>query len=112
MLVQMDLDLPGLEETLAAILPLGIQPLRLHWSGRALRLDAKAPFLGAVTLTADVHLQPGSMVLSRFELEGAGLAKAMALQKLREAVSGLDRRWKGLRAYGEPEGDRLHLAWT
>lgn len=108
----MDLDLPGLEQTLAAFLPLGLQPLELHWEQRRLRLDLLAPLLGRVALTADVAVQPGGLQLSRFDLEGAGLAKGLALEKLREAVSGLDRSSRGLHAYGEPDGERLHLTWS
>lgn len=108
----MNLDLPGLEETLAAILPLGVKPERLQFDQQSLRLDARIPFLGSVALTAAVAVQPGSMVLSRFDLERAGIAKALALQKVREAVAGLDRSYRGLRAYGEPDGERLHLTWN
>lgn len=111
MQVSLDLDLPGLEEALSELSPFGIRPLRLQLRGERLELEAQAPLLGSVQLTAEARQRPGELVLERFDLAGAGLARSLALQKLREAIAALDRRWKRIRVFGEPDGERLHLAW-
>lgn len=112
MQISVDLDPAGLGEALAEVLPLGIRPLALQLTGERLRLHAKAPMLGEVVLVAAVELGAGEMILSRFDLEGAGLAKAFALGKLREAVSDLDRMAGPFHAWGEVDGDRLRVRWT
>ncbi len=114
MQIRIDLALDGLEQLLARLLPLGgkIRPVGLDLDGERLRLDAEAPLVGRVTLVAKVQTGPGRLLLSSFDLEGAGLARGMVLSTLRGKLAELDERWNGLRAWGEPEGERLHLEWA
>jgi hypothetical protein len=111
--VSIDLDLPGLGQHLGSQLPLGgmVQPTALRVGASGLELDLKAPMVGAVTLTADLAATRGRLTLSRFDLRGAGLAKGFVLAGLHKKVAELDEEWSGLRAHGEPDGDRLHLLW-
>jgi hypothetical protein len=68
--------------------------------------------VGACTLTAQVSVGQGKLVLSRFDLEGAGLAKPLALGALRRKVSETDRQSGAWRVWGESEGGRLQLSWS
>lgn len=111
MRVRAELDLPGLEDALAGLLPLGVVPLGLDVAPGGLRLRARAPMVGEVVLTAELHQAPGRLTLAGLDLEGAGLARGLILGRLRQAVAGLDRRHGDLRLWGEADGERLHLAW-
>jgi len=114
MRIAIDLDLDGLEQLLSRLLPLGgkIQPTGLELDMSRLRVEAQAPLVGRVTLVAKVRPAAGALVLSDFDLEGAGIARGMALGTLRSRLAELDERWNGVRAWGESDGDRLHLEWT
>ena len=50
--LSLDLDLEDLEEALKHWLPAGIKPRSLRLDGDKLRLEAKAPLLGAITAHA------------------------------------------------------------
>jgi len=111
MRLRADLDLPGLEEALAGLLPLGVVPLGLELGPGVLRLRARAPMVGEVVLVARLLQEPGRLTLADLDLEGAGLARGLVLGRLRQAIAGLDRRHGQLHLWGESDGERLHLAW-
>ncbi len=113
MKIVIDLDLEGLERVLGRLLPLGgkVRPTGIRLDMQRLRLRGQAPLLGEVVLVAKVTPSPGRLLLSGFDLEGAGLARGMALSALKRRIGEMDERWNGLRVWGEPEGDRLHLEW-
>ena len=112
MQISIDLDLPGLESVLADLLPAGIELRGLKMDHNGMRASLQAPMVGACTLTAQLSVGQGKLVLSRFDLEGAGLAKPLALGALRRKVSETDRQRGPWRVCGESDGGRLELSWT
>lgn len=112
MQLSIDLALPGLEAVVADLLPAGIELHGLHLDAASMRADLRAPMVGACTLTAAVDVAPGRLTLSRFDLKGAGLAKGLALGKLRGKLAELDRRRPPWRVWGESDGDRLQVSWA
>ncbi|HEX9792357.1 MAG TPA: hypothetical protein VGC54_00090 [Planctomycetota bacterium] len=111
MRLRLDLDLEGLEDALAPLLPARMRPESLEIADGRLRLRARAGPLGAVVLLAHVNPRAGGVCLSRFDLEGAGLLKSVALGKLRDRVAGLERTAGAFQLYGESDGSRLHVTW-
>lgn len=109
--VSCNLQLPGLEEALAALLPQGVQPLRLSLDAQAFALQAKAPMVGTVDLTADVRVLPDRLRLERFQVKGAGLLNGMIENQLRGKLSALDKRQGPLRLSGDSEGSSVDLSW-
>ena len=109
--IALDLDLPGLEQALARLLGDKAEPRKLCLNGDGLRLELEAPFVGRVTLTSRVQTAPGALILSRFAVEDAGLAKAALLGMLQRRIGDLDAKKGPFRIWGEPDGDRLHLVW-
>ena len=107
----MDLDLPGLEAVLAESLPAGIEVHGLHMDTKTMRAELQAPMVGTCTLTAQVTVAPKHLSLSRFDLEGAGLAKPLALGALRRKIAETDRQHGLWRIWGESEGERLQVSW-
>ncbi len=112
MQILIDLDLPGLESSLEGLLPAGIRMDGLEARGSQLRAQLQAPMVGSCTLTAAIQLNGPQMVLSNFNLEGAGLAKPFALSALRRKLAELDQRRGKFRIWGDSEGNRLHLNWS
>lgn len=111
MRISIDLDLPGLEAVLAESLPAGIEVRSLRIDADAMRAELQAPMVGACTLTAQVSVGTGALSLSRFDLEGAGLAKPLALGALRRKIAEVDKQTGPWRIWGESEGDRLQVSW-
>ena len=111
MKVLLDLDPEGLGEALAELMPMGIRPRSVRLTAGGLRAVMKAPMLGEVTLVAKVLNQPGELVLFDFDLEGAGIAKALALGKIREKIADVDRVKGPFRVWGETDGERLRVSW-
>ena len=107
----MDLDLLGLEGALADLLPAGIKLTKLEVNEQHLKAGLDAPMVGTCTLIADLELSDSEVVLSNFDLKGAGLAKTFALAGLKRKMAEIDLRKSFLRIWGESEGDRLHLNW-
>lgn len=103
-----DLDLGALA---AQFLPAGASLIALHLDERALRLEARAPLAGAVTLLADARFRGPALDLSNFRIEGGMLARAFLLGELQRRIANLDWRRGALRAWGESDGDRVHVAW-
>jgi hypothetical protein len=112
MQILIDLDLPGLENSLAELLPAGIRLEGLEARGTQLRANLHAPMVGSCTLTAGLQIAGSQAVLSHFDLEGAGLAKPFALSALKRKIAEVDQRKGGWRIWGDSEGDRLHLNWS
>jgi len=111
MRIAIDLDLPQLERVFAGMLPAGIQLRGLQIDSQRMRADLQAPMVGKCTLVARVESRSGGLTLSAFDLEGAGLAKGMALSTLRRKIGELDQRRGVMRMWGESDGERLQLAW-
>lgn len=111
MLLRLNLELPGFQEALASLLPKGITVDAWEMDAETLRLACRAPMVGKVTLTAKVRVTPGRLQLSGFALEGAGLARAMILGKLRDKLSELDIRRDPLRIWGDSDGSVAYLSW-
>jgi len=114
------LGLPGLEEALAQVLPRGLRIDSLRLDAQALRLEGRVPVgkgplrtQPRLVLEADVSLGPGRLALQRFRIQGPlGKLGMSALEgRLREGLSTLDRTFGPLHAWGEPDGERLVLAW-
>ncbi len=103
-----DLDLGGLAATL---LPAGATLEALHLDAAALRLEARAPLAGKVAVVADARFSGPALTLSNFRVEGGMLARAFLLGELQRKIAGLDWQKGAVRAWGESEGDRLHVAW-
>lgn len=112
MQVSIDAELPGLERSLAEFLPAGIEMHGLHLNSQEMRAALRAPLVGDCTLTARVQSGPGRLSLYAFDLQGAGLAKGMALSTLRRKIAELDVARGNWRAWGESDGDRLQLSWA
>ena len=87
MQISIDLELPELETVLADLLPAGIELRSLRLDRQQLRAGLQAPMVGACTLTAQVSQAGAGLILSRFDLEGAGLAKPLALGALRRKLA-------------------------
>lgn len=111
MQISIDLELPGLESVLADLLPAGIELRGLQMDQNGMRASLKAPMVGACTLIAQIAVGQGRLVLSRFDLEGAGLAKPIALGTLRRKISETDRQRGPWRVWGESDGGRLQVSW-
>ncbi|MAW62329.1 MAG: hypothetical protein CMJ94_16055 [Planctomycetes bacterium] len=111
MQISIDLELPELETVLADLLPAGIELRSLRLDRQQLRAGLQAPMVGACTLTAQVSQAGAGLILSRFDLEGAGLAKPLALGALRRKLAEVDRQSGPWRIWGESEGDRLQVSW-
>jgi len=111
MQILIDLELPGLEQAIASLLPKGIRLLGLETRGKQFRASLVAPMVGDCTLTADLQTQMNALSLSRFNLEGAGLAKSFALAALRRKIAEVDQVRGALRIWGESEGEKLQLSW-
>lgn len=111
MRISIDLDLPELEAVLAESLPAGVEVLSLRIDSGAMRAELQAPMVGSCTLSAQVSVGTGELSLSRFDLEGAGLAKPLALGGLRRKVAEIDKQSGPWRIWGESEGDRLQVSW-
>lgn len=111
MQISIDLDLPGLESVLAESLPAGIEVRGLRLDAATMRAELQAPMVGTCTLTAQVRVAHEELSLSRFDLEGAGLAKPLALGALRRKIAETDRQSGPWRIWGESEGDRLQVSW-
>jgi hypothetical protein len=109
--ISIDLQLPGLEQVLASLLPKGIRLLGLESRGNVFRADLEAPMVGNCTLTADLQIGANSVSLSRFDLKGAGLAKAFALAAMKRKLAELDEVRGPIRIWGESEGEKLQLSW-
>jgi hypothetical protein len=111
MLVQVNLELPGLQEALAGLLPKRVEIEALSFDQRQLRLRGRAPMVGAVSLTAKVKVIPGRMTLSSVDLQGAGLLKALVLSQLRSRLSELDLHSGSFRFWGDCDGSFAYLSW-
>lgn len=111
MLLRLNLELPGFQEALAAMLPKGISVASCELDAESLRLACRAPVVGNVVLTAKVRVTPGRMQLSSFALEGASIARSMILGKLRDKLSELDLRRDPLRLWGDSDGSVAYLSW-
>lgn len=113
MRVVIDLELEDLETLLAELLPLGgrLRPRALEVNEHGLRLRVQAPLAGEIVLTARVTSRSGELVLSDFDLEGASLGRGLALASLRRRLAELDAARGAWRAWGEADGERLHLGW-
>lgn len=111
MFLRLNLELPGFQDALASLMPKGLLVEGCDLDDQQLRLPCRAPLVGKVTLTAKVRVQPGRMQLSGFALEGAGLAKAMILGKLRDKLSELDLRKDSIRVWGDSDGSTAYLSW-
>jgi hypothetical protein len=111
--VELRLALPALDlgPLAAGLLPDGVEILALHLDERALRLDARAPFVGDLSLLAEASFEGPSLTLSRFRIEGGMLARAFLTGELQRRIAALDWHRGPLRAWGEADGERLHLAW-
>ncbi len=114
------LGLPGLEEALAQVLPRGLRIDSLRLDAQALRLEGRVPVgkgplrtLARLVLEADVTLRPGRLAMGHFRLQGPlGKLGMSALEgRMREGLSTLDRAFGPLHVWGEPDGERLILAW-
>lgn len=112
MRITVDVELPGFEEALVGLLPAGIQLRGLKMDGERLRMALKAPMVGTVDLLARVQVDEGRLSLHTFDLEGAGFAKGIALGAIRQRIAGLDEKRGALHAFGESDGERLHLRWS
>lgn len=103
-----ELDLDALA---GRLLPTGAELRALELDESALRLEASAPVAGKFAVVADARFQGPSLTLSNFRVEGGMLARAFLGSKLSDKIARLDWRRGALRAWGEPDGERLHLAW-
>lgn len=112
--MRISVSLPHLDlgELIAAVLPRGAELLALELDERSLRLEANAPLAGAVAVLADAQFAGPKLTLSGFRVEGGMLARAFLGAKLTDAISGLDWRRGPIRAWGEPDGERLHVSWS
>lgn len=104
-------DFLDLEDSLAKVLPMGLRPEAFSLANGRLRLQTRAPLLGAITLLAKVQESSGELLLSQFDLEGGGLKKALLLMQIRQKLGRLDQKWSVFHIYGESEGDRVHIRW-
>jgi hypothetical protein len=111
MQILIDLDLPGLEQAIASLLPKGVSLLGLETRGQELRASLVAPMVGKCTLTAALQTRMNALSLSRFNLEGAGLAKPFALAAIRRKLAEVDQIRGPLHIWGESEGEKLQLSW-
>jgi hypothetical protein len=111
MRVAIELELPGLEEVLADLMPAGVELHGLVLRVAGMRAELRAPMVGACVLTSQVKVEPGTMTLSRFDLEGAGFAKPLALGALRRKLAETDQQRGPWRIWGDSDGDRLQLCW-
>jgi hypothetical protein len=111
MKVEIDAEFLGLGDVLADFLPAGAKPTALKITSTALRLDARAPLVGAVALTARVESAKGRMRLSNFDFEGSSLIRRTVLAGLREKIAGLDVRERQFRVTGVADGEALDVSW-
>lgn len=111
--MRLRVSLPDLDlgELLRRVLPPGAELLALELDEGGLRVEARAPMAGMVALSADARFCGPALTLSRFRIEGGMLARAFLGAQLAKRIGALDWRRGALRAWGEPDGDRLHLAW-
>lgn len=103
-----DLELGAL---LAGLLPAGAELRAVELDAAGLRVEARVPLGGELALLADARFRGPALTLSGFRVEGGMLVRAMLGAKLAGAIASLDWRRGALRAWGEPDGERLHLAW-
>ncbi|MDA1259782.1 MAG: hypothetical protein O3A20_04095 [Planctomycetota bacterium] len=103
-----ELDLGALA---GRLLPAGAELRALELDESGLRLEASAPVAGNFMVLADARFQGPTLTLSRFRVEGGMLARAFLGSKLSDKIARLDWRRGAVRAWGEPDGERLHLAW-
>jgi hypothetical protein len=112
--VRIRVSLPELDLGALAgrLLPAGAEVLGLELDASGLRLEGRAPLAGEFAMLADARFAGPTLTLSRFRVEGGMLARAFLAAKLNEKIAGLDWRRGVLRAWGEPDGERLHLDWS
>jgi len=106
-----NLQLPGIEQALAALLPKGVTPLRIHLDQSGFALDAKAPMVGTVHLTAEVSQGDGHLRLHHFLVKGAGVFNGVIETQLHNKIAALDLRRGALRVSGDSEGHSVNLSW-
>jgi hypothetical protein len=111
MRVDVALDLPGLEKTLAQFLPAGTKPTLVRLTSESLRVEGKGPLGVAVAVTANVHAAPGALTLSQFGFEGPRMLHGVVLDALRRKVAECNVRAAGLRVRGDETGERLVVSW-
>lgn len=103
-----DLDLGPLADKL---LPAGAEIVGLHLDEKTLRVEVSAPLVGKLTLLAEARFVGPTLTLSRFRIKGSMLARAFLAGELQRRIADLEWKRGALRAWGEADGDRLHLSW-
>ncbi len=111
--MRISVSLPELDlgELTARLLPAGATLQALELDDKQLHVVAKAPIVGEIALRADVRFEGAALTLSRFRVEGGMLARALIGGRLTEKIAELDWKRGALRAWGETDGERLHLRW-
>lgn len=111
--VELRLDLPALDlgPLAAKLLPAGAELLGLHLDEKGLRVEAKAPLVGELTLLADARFHGPALTLSRFRIQGGVLARTLLPGKLQRRIADLEWSRGPLKAWGEADGERLQLTW-
>lgn len=113
-MVRLRVSLPDLDlgELLGELLPSGAELDALELDPDRLRIEAKVPMAGKVVLLADARFAGPELLLSNFRVEAGMLARAFLAAALSRRVARLDWRRGALRAWGEADGERLHLRWS
>ncbi len=105
-----DLDLGPL---VRGFLPSGvvIESVRLA-PDAGLVVGLRAPMVGAVALHAAVDVRPQELLFRDFRVEGGGILRGLLVGEVRKRVADLDSRFGPVRAWGESDGERLHVSWS
>lgn len=111
--MELRLALPALDlgPLAAGILPAGAELLGVHLDEQSLRLDARAPLVGELSLLADARFHGPALTLSRFRVEGGMLARALLLGEIQRRIAALEWSRGPFHAWGEADGERLQVAW-
>ena len=110
--VFVDLDLPGLEEALAELLPGGIELTSMHFDRQRLRIEGRGPLGMNLAIVANVETTPGQLTLSDVAFEGPVLAHAIVSSKLSRAIADLDVTRGPFRVRGTTDGKSVVVAWA
>jgi hypothetical protein len=111
MKIHVDTELEGLGEALSELLPGGATPTALTVKGDSVRLDARAPFVGGVALTAKARSAHGRLVLTDIDFEGSSFLRGTVLSTLRDKIAKLHVEHPPFRVEGAKSGDQIVVAW-
>lgn len=111
--IRADVELAGLEEVLRkglhgfVIAEVELTSLSLIIRGQV----AIGPLTKNIQLSARVESRPSGLLLSNFELQGAGFLGSAALGRIRQEIAELDRFSPPFHLFGLDQGERLEIVW-